>query len=179
MNWCVNCPQNVIDLKSQQRKKPNLLKFMLPCELSCSEKSNLLESINVCFFNLINEATDLNLKCTGIFLMVLTAGQGTYRVNTEMISPTKSRAILGGLPIHMISFQRQPPYKTPLLIKCCSYQSPFKKTDTNIITGQMKLIKKTSVAEKKPTKCKQTYSIPEWIEITYLHHIKLLETHLP
>jgi hypothetical protein len=93
-------------MKAQTRKKPTLPKFMLPCELSTSEKSNLLESINVSMFNLINEDKDINLKCTGISMLILTAGQGTYRVNTEIISPTKSRAILSGLPIHILSFQR-------------------------------------------------------------------------
>lgn len=66
VNWSINCPPNVRDMKAQNRKQPLLPKFMLPCELSTSEKSNLLESINVCMFNLINEEKDQNLKNTGI-----------------------------------------------------------------------------------------------------------------
>lgn len=99
VNWAVNCPKNVIDMKAQLKNKAQLPNFMLPSELSTSEKSNLLESINVCMFHLINEDTDKSLKCTGINLLLLTAGQGTYRVNTEIISPTKQRVILSGLPI--------------------------------------------------------------------------------
>ena len=159
-------------MKSQLKKKAPLPKFMLPCELSSSEKSNLLESINVCMFHLINEDKDQSLKCTGINLLILTAGQCTYRVNTDIISPTKQRVIVSGLPIQIISFQRQPPYKTPLLIKCCSYQSPFHQVNTNIKTN----MKKTPNSSPVQVKCAETYRIPDWIEVTYLPHIRLLET---
>jgi len=52
-------------------------------------------------------------------MLMLTAGMATYRVNSEIIAPTKGRIILGGVPVKMISFAREPPYPTPLLIECC------------------------------------------------------------
>ena len=61
--------------------------------------------------------------------MLLTAGSGTYKVNYEMVPPTKNRCILGGLPIHLISFGQQPPYKSPLFIGSLNYQNPFTKKD--------------------------------------------------
>ena len=58
-----------------------------------------MEAINLTLFNLNNENMDQNLKKTGHKLIILTAGNGFYRVNSEMISPTKSRVLLGGTPI--------------------------------------------------------------------------------
>jgi len=40
-------------------------RYLLPCELGSSEKSNLLEAINLALFNLNNEEIDLNLRTTG------------------------------------------------------------------------------------------------------------------
>ena len=99
---------------------------MLQCELSDSFKSNLLEAINLSLFNQGNQEIDLNLKMTGVSIMLLTAGCATYKVNADIIAPTKSRVVLAGVPIQMISFSKEPPYQTPLLIKCCSYRNPFK-----------------------------------------------------
>ena len=50
-------------------------------------------------FNLNNENIDQNLKKTGHSLIIVTAGTGAYRVNTEIINPTKSRVLIGGTPI--------------------------------------------------------------------------------
>jgi hypothetical protein len=84
---------------------------------------------------LINEDIDQNLKITGSQLLILTAGSGSYRVNPGMVSPTKDRIILGGLPILMISFAQQPPYKTPLFISSQQYENPFSKDERDIKTG--------------------------------------------
>ena len=75
---------------------------------------------------------DQNLKKTGHKLIVLTAGNGFYRVNADMISPTKSRVYLGGTPIQMVSFAPRPPFQTPLLLKCCTYKNPFETQKTII-----------------------------------------------
>ena len=64
---------------------------MLPCELADSDKSNILEAINLALFNLNNEEIDINLRATGCQLIILSAGSATYRVNKDIISPTKSR----------------------------------------------------------------------------------------
>ena len=53
---------------------------------------------------------DQNLKKTGHQLIILSAGAGAYRVNAEMIIPTKSRALLGGTPIQIISLTMKPPF---------------------------------------------------------------------
>jgi hypothetical protein len=79
---------------------------MLPCELAQAERSNILEAINLTLFNLNNEDMDLNLRTTGAQLFIVSAGQGTYRINSSMLSPTKNRCILGGLPVHLICLQR-------------------------------------------------------------------------
>jgi len=55
---------------------------------------------------LLNEEVDLNLKATGIHLIVITAGQGVWRINPELFKPTKSRVSLGGLPVHVVSLNR-------------------------------------------------------------------------
>ena len=102
----------------------------LPCELGDSERTNILEVINLALFNLNNEETDLNLRTTGTQMLLLTAGMATYRVNSGIISPTKERLLLGGVQVRLISFAREPPYKTPILIKCCRYTNPFEKRDT-------------------------------------------------
>jgi len=52
-------------------------------------------------------------------LNILSAGLGTYRINTDVVEPTKQRCLLGGIVVNIISFARSPPYKTPILIKCC------------------------------------------------------------
>ena len=99
---------------------------MLGCELSDSSNSNLLEAMNLALFNQGNQEVDINLKMTGVSMMILTAGCATYKVNSDIISPTKSRVILSGIPVHMISFSKEPPYQTPLLIKFCEYRNPFR-----------------------------------------------------
>ena len=82
--------------------------------------------MNLACFNQGNQEIDINLKMTGVSIMILTAGCATYRVNSDIISPTKSRVILAGIPVHMISFSKEPPYQTPLLIQCCNYLNPFR-----------------------------------------------------
>jgi len=57
-------------------------------------------------FSLNNEDIDLNLKTTGKQLLIVSAGLATYRINVDILAPTKARVILGGLPIHLISLQR-------------------------------------------------------------------------
>lgn len=42
--------------------------------------------------------------------MIITAGYGTYRVNAEAVGPTKSRALLGGIPIQIVSLNKKPSY---------------------------------------------------------------------
>ncbi len=32
-------------------------------------------------------------------MLIVTAGSGAYRVNAEIVNPTKSRVLLGGIPI--------------------------------------------------------------------------------
>lgn len=59
-------------------------------------------------------------------MLIVTAGSGAYRVNAEIVNPTKSRVLLGGIPIQIVSMSKKPPYQTPLLINCCTYQNPFK-----------------------------------------------------
>ena len=71
--------------------------YLLPCELGESERTNILEVINLALFNLNNEETDINLRTTGTQMLLLTAGMATYRVHAEIISPTKSRLLLGGV----------------------------------------------------------------------------------
>lgn len=62
------------DLENPFLENQNEASNMMPCELSTSEKSNLLEMINISCSDLLNEEVDLNLKATGIHLLVLTAG---------------------------------------------------------------------------------------------------------
>ena len=121
VNWKINVPQNVKDLKSEPINEEQEKPYLMPSELADSDKCNILEAINLALFNQNNAEIDINLRTTGTYLMILTAGCATYRVNSDIISPTKSRILLGGIPVHMISFAKEPPYKTPLLIKCCSY----------------------------------------------------------
>ena len=83
---------------------------MLPCELADSDKSNILEAINLALFNLNNEEIDINLRATGCQLIILSAGSATYRVNKDIISPTKSRLLLGGTPVALICLTKEPPY---------------------------------------------------------------------
>ena len=71
--------------------------YRLPCELGDSERTNLLEVINLALFNLNNEETDLNLRTTGTQMILITAGMATYRVNSGIISHTKERLLLGGV----------------------------------------------------------------------------------
>ena len=49
------------------------------------------------------------------------------KVNQAIIAPTKSRILLGGILVKLISFAKEPPYKTPQLIECCRYTNPFEK----------------------------------------------------
>jgi len=86
---------------------------MIECELGDSERTNILEVINLALFNLNNEEVDMNLRTTGTQILILTAGMATYRVNKAIIAPTKSRILLGGIQIKLISFAREPPYRTP------------------------------------------------------------------
>mmetsp|Transcript_5925 Transcript_5925/g.5346 ORF Transcript_5925/g.5346 Transcript_5925/m.5346 type:complete len:105 (-) Transcript_5925:234-548(-) len=67
---------------------------------------------------------------TGQQLMIISSGYGAYRVNAESIGPTKSRVILGGIPVHLICLNKRPKYKTPLLINCCDYKCPFNASTT-------------------------------------------------
>jgi len=80
------------------------MQYLLPCVLAASKQSCILEAINLTLFELVNEDIDQKLKMTGCSLMLLTAGAATYKVNPDIISPTKGRCILGGLPVHLISF---------------------------------------------------------------------------
>ena len=114
---------------------------------------------------------------TGTQLMILTAGQGTYRVNANIVSPTKSRCLLGGLPVQMVSFARKPPYRTPLLINCCSYSNPFKREDRGLVT-EKDGYRQQLYKHPQETKGLSKYFQPDWIDIKFLHSIKLLETHL-
>jgi len=98
----------------------------MDCKVGSAEKQNILEAINLALFNLNNEEEDQNLKSTGQQLLIVTAGQGAYRINANVIEPTKSRVLLGGIPIQLISMKERPPYKTPLLVNCCTYANPFK-----------------------------------------------------
>jgi hypothetical protein len=100
--------------------------------LGSSVKSNILEAINLTLFHLVNDDIDQNLKVTGAQLMILSAGTGTYRVVPAIANPTKDRIICGGLPVNLISFGQQPPYKTPLFVNCCSYENPFVKEEQGI-----------------------------------------------
>lgn len=76
-------------------------------------------------FNLNNENMDQNLKKTGHQLIALIAGTGAYKVNAEMVNPTKSRALLGGTSIQIVSLALKPPFQTPVMIRCCTYKNPF------------------------------------------------------
>jgi len=40
--------------------------------------------------------------------MIITGGSGQYRVNAEIVEPTKSRVLLGGVPIQIISLNKKP-----------------------------------------------------------------------
>ena len=114
------------------------------------------------------------MRTTGTYLMILTAGCATYRVNSDIITPTKSRILLGGIPVHMVSFAKEPPYKTPLLIKCCSYQNPFqRKNVAQHFTSQNNFV----INENQPND--KMHFLLDWIQVSYLHHVKLLETHVP
>ena len=99
---------------------------MLDCKIGGAEKQNILEAINLALFNLNNEEEDQNLKSTGQQLLIVTAGYGAYRINANVTEPTKSRVLLGGIPIQLISLNHKPPYQTPLLVNCCTYANPFK-----------------------------------------------------
>lgn len=46
-----------------------------------------------------------------------------------MVTPTKSRVLLGGTLVRVICLQPRPPFLTPLLMRCCTYANPF-KTET-------------------------------------------------
>lgn len=99
VNWQTKCPINVRseDWKETEDKDKDC--FRLPCELGDSERTNILEAINLALFNLNNEEVDQNLRTTGTQMLLLTAGQATYRVNSAIISPTKSRLLLGGVQV--------------------------------------------------------------------------------
>jgi hypothetical protein len=98
---------------------------------------------------------------------MVSAGLGTYRINPEVTSPTKARCIMGGLPIHLISLQREPLYETPLLVACCKYNSPF-------INEALKIDIDLPI---KPKNCDtKQFMKPEWIEITYLPTWRILES---
>ena len=86
---------------------------------------------------------------TGVSIMILTAGCATYRVNSDIISPTKSRVILAGIPVHMISFSKEPPYQTPLLIQCCSYLNPFRGNLKAKNTKKLQTLEKEKTYDKK------------------------------
>ena len=145
-------------------------------------------------FNLNNEEVDQNLRTTGTQLLLLTAGQATYRVNPAIISPTKSRLLLGGVQVKMISFAREPPYRTPLLIKCCVYANPFEKSSPGVQQSMSRVnLLKQSISEStsmamvehaqaekqlgKPNK-DQNYFWLEWMQVNFLPHLKLLDTHV-
>ena len=61
INWQFECPQS---FKAESIPKEKLCSD-LPCELSDSERTNILEAINLALFNLNNEEIDLNLRTTG------------------------------------------------------------------------------------------------------------------
>lgn len=133
VNWNIAVPDHVAQMKdsypfekfSEMPFLPQQQSHIIDCQIGSSEKCQLLEAINLSLFNLNNENMDQNLKKTGHQLVILTAGTGSYRVNADMINPTKSRALLGGTPIQIVSFQMRPPFQTPLLIRCCTYKNPF------------------------------------------------------
>lgn len=62
---------------------------MLACELSGSRESNLLESINVGFDYLCNNALDTHLGLTGGQLFVLSGGAGVYSVEKGLFDAVK------------------------------------------------------------------------------------------
>jgi hypothetical protein len=111
------------EFQSEADEKPT--HQFIECVLGCSEKCQILEAINLTLFNLNNENMDQNLKKTGHQLLILIAGTGSFKINAEMLEPTKSRALLGGTPITIVSFAMRPPFQTPLMIRCCTYKNPF------------------------------------------------------
>ncbi|CDW71794.1 UNKNOWN [Stylonychia lemnae] len=197
INWKKDCPQHVKDLMQEVNENH----YLIECKLGNAEKMNILEAINLALFNLNNEEEDQNLKTTGQQLMIITGGTGQYRVNADIVEPTKSRVLLGGVPIQIISLNKKPAYKTPLLINCCTYKNPFKTKTQGVLIkngfagghqiiesptsiGSKQFIEKLngSFQESPQTQSKQNnnypaYFFPYWIDIVYLYSTKLFETH--
>ena len=67
VNWQIKCPAHISRIvrcnNNSAKESKNLAR--LPCELGDSERTNILEVINLALFNLNNEETDLNLRTTG------------------------------------------------------------------------------------------------------------------
>ena len=61
VNWQIKCPGNLRPDESSNTKDC----FRLPCELGDSERTNILEVINLALFRLNNDEVDLNLRTTG------------------------------------------------------------------------------------------------------------------
>ena len=101
VNWSINTPKHVSTMKEVYKNEnfckedntylPQQKNWLLECSIGSAEKCGILECINLSLFDLNNENLDQNLKRTGHQLIVLTAGAGIYRVNADMIGPTKSR----------------------------------------------------------------------------------------
>jgi len=124
--------------------------------------------------------------------MILTAGFGAHRVNPSIVRHTKNRVLLGGVPVQMVSLNRRPPYRTPLLISCCKYKNPFveetkdlmtqsvtsNRADTDLSWGDPEIQKRrlSRTPSLKP-KGNRTHFYPYWMEIIYLHHSRIFESH--
>eukprot|EP00347_Sterkiella_histriomuscorum_P009116 403342460 len=229
INWTIGCPKHVDELRKYYPKEQinnqsfygsidDLLQdndlftknkhYLMPCRLGNAQKQNILEAINLALFNLNNEEEDQNLKTTGQQLMIISAGSGSYRVNADIVDPTKSRVLLGGIPIQIVSLCKRPNFKTPLLINCCSYQNPFKNKTQSVVMhygnigalspmiiesptsfggrGMQERLNSSFQEQSSPmTKTAQQnenmlpdYFYPYWMDIVYLCSTKLFETHL-
>ena len=71
----------------------------MPCEIYNAERQCILEAINLSLFELNNEEADQSLTNTGQQLIIISAGYGAYRVNADIVEPSKSRILLGGIPV--------------------------------------------------------------------------------
>ena len=110
----------------------------------------------------------------------MTAGYGAYRINANVIEPTKSRVLLGGIPIQLISLNHKPAYKTPLLINCCTYTNPF-KTKTKNKQGELVEIQEALSPLQGDSKVDNNshppYYYPYWLDLIYLPQTKIFEAH--
>ncbi|PRP86654.1 hypothetical protein PROFUN_05133 [Planoprotostelium fungivorum] len=113
---------------------------------STAEEGNFLESINLCLSVFERHYVDRDLQRTGQLICVVTAGGGTFDVDSNLSRLTKQKMIDNGIGCDIISLTSPPLHAVPL------FRYPVEKYSP---VGRTKGEEKT------------TYDVPHWLHISF------------